>query len=372
MFHKTLATTGLTALLALCPPAIGAEVPPSGPFRDVPQGHWAYPAVQEVARLGYFTGYPDGTFSGRRALTRYEFAVALQRIVTEVQRKEMDPGGGRGPLLRRRLMEQMDPLPRAPLETVLKLVAEFKPELEMLGSDVGLLAPQVRRMADRNAEAVPAPKPEAMQSAAWKVGVQRARREWGAGKVVLYTYGFPGSQLLYDPLLGVPYEGIAGCILGEETKEVAAGHDEEIYRLVLQYGLPDNSQRPWNEWILNPQKVWKDRRRSGAVLDAEHREARSPDHRVFVRLLPGGAQEAPALEVRTGAEEFRRTIFDVNSGALRVELTWGPARSSLLFARFLTGPPHPAGPQYRHLVLDVRTHRVLNAPLENVVPSRLP
>ncbi|MGV3720863.1 MAG: S-layer homology domain-containing protein, partial [Actinomycetota bacterium] len=58
----------------------------AGPFADVPQTHWAYDAVQQLAQRGIFTGYPDGTFAGKRALTRYEFAVALQRMLQEVQR----------------------------------------------------------------------------------------------------------------------------------------------------------------------------------------------------------------------------------------------------------------------------------------------
>src|SRR3569833_3804880 len=69
------------------PGAAQAQAPAGGPFADVPQGHWAYDAVQQLAQRGIFTGYPDGTFAGKRALTRYEFAVALQRMLQEVQRQ---------------------------------------------------------------------------------------------------------------------------------------------------------------------------------------------------------------------------------------------------------------------------------------------
>lgn len=43
-------------------------------FPDVPENHWAYEAVHELARRGLVEGYPDGSFGGGRALTRYEFA----------------------------------------------------------------------------------------------------------------------------------------------------------------------------------------------------------------------------------------------------------------------------------------------------------
>jgi hypothetical protein len=72
---------------ALIPSAAQAQAAKGGPFADVPTTHWAYDAVQQLAQRGVFTGYPDGTFSGKRALTRYEFAVALQRLLQEVQRE---------------------------------------------------------------------------------------------------------------------------------------------------------------------------------------------------------------------------------------------------------------------------------------------
>ncbi|HEU4754296.1 MAG TPA: S-layer homology domain-containing protein, partial [Armatimonadota bacterium] len=152
-----------------------AEEPASGPFRDVPPGHWAYGAMDELARQGYFTGYPDGTFRGTRALTRYEFAVALQRVSGEVQRKEVQEYGGRASVLRLRVMEQVGTVRRTPVESLLKLIAEFRPELAMLGSDVDQMTANTRTVAARRGRDLPAPKPAAEQSAAWKRGVQRAR-----------------------------------------------------------------------------------------------------------------------------------------------------------------------------------------------------
>jgi hypothetical protein len=57
-----------------------------GPFADVRVGHWAYDAVNELAALGLFNGYPDNTFSGNRVTTRYELAVAFQRLEQEMNR----------------------------------------------------------------------------------------------------------------------------------------------------------------------------------------------------------------------------------------------------------------------------------------------
>ena len=54
-------------------------------LQDVQPGDWAYVALQElVERYGCIAGYPDGTFHGDRALTRYEFAAGLNACLDRV------------------------------------------------------------------------------------------------------------------------------------------------------------------------------------------------------------------------------------------------------------------------------------------------
>ncbi len=54
-------------------------------LRDVQPGDWAYQALQSlVERYGCIAGYPDGTFRGNRALTRYEFAAGLNACLDRV------------------------------------------------------------------------------------------------------------------------------------------------------------------------------------------------------------------------------------------------------------------------------------------------
>ena len=43
-------------------------------FSDVPQGHWAYEALDYLAKHNVIEGYKDGTFQGNRTMTRYEMA----------------------------------------------------------------------------------------------------------------------------------------------------------------------------------------------------------------------------------------------------------------------------------------------------------
>ena len=75
-------------------------------FPDIEKNHWAYEAVEELAKQGLLEGYPDGTFSGDRMMTRYEFA--------EVVYRAMQKG----------------------LKVNEKLIQEFEPELERFRIDV--------------------------------------------------------------------------------------------------------------------------------------------------------------------------------------------------------------------------------------------
>lgn len=72
-------------------------------FPDIEENHWAYVAVDDMAKRGLLVGYPDGTFKGDRAVTRYEFAEVIHRAIEKA--KELD--------------QTVDS----------RLVEEFKPEL---------------------------------------------------------------------------------------------------------------------------------------------------------------------------------------------------------------------------------------------------
>ncbi|MDM8144089.1 YadA-like family protein, partial [Megamonas hypermegale] len=50
-------------------------------FPDVPENHWAYEYIHELAKLGIVDGYPDGNFEGDRMMTRYEMAAIVYRAM---------------------------------------------------------------------------------------------------------------------------------------------------------------------------------------------------------------------------------------------------------------------------------------------------
>lgn len=55
----------------------------ANPFTDVPAKHWAYDAVAKLAQAGIVDGYGDNTFKGDKALTRYEMAQIVSKVMNK-------------------------------------------------------------------------------------------------------------------------------------------------------------------------------------------------------------------------------------------------------------------------------------------------
>lgn len=150
----------LVALALLCAAPVFAQ----GPFTDVPTDHWAYDAVNQLQEDGIIIGYPDGTFGGKRTITRYEFAVALARLTDWVQGITPDTPRPSTAGLTKAEVEAMlkdyakkSELPTVPgnlatkadVDAVRKLVDEFRDELAALGVDVDALKRDVAALDAR-------------------------------------------------------------------------------------------------------------------------------------------------------------------------------------------------------------------------------
>ncbi|MBW4523032.1 MAG: iron uptake porin [Scytolyngbya sp. HA4215-MV1] len=93
---------------------------------DVQPTDWAFQALQSlVERYGCIAGYPDGTYKGNRAMTRYEFAAGLNACLDRVN--ELIAAGTTG------LATKED------LATLQKLQEEFAAELATLRGRVDAL-----------------------------------------------------------------------------------------------------------------------------------------------------------------------------------------------------------------------------------------
>jgi len=62
----------------------GALAQNSTSFPDIPANHWAADAVSRIANLGIVIGFPDGTFRGNEAFTRYQAALVISRLLDVV------------------------------------------------------------------------------------------------------------------------------------------------------------------------------------------------------------------------------------------------------------------------------------------------
>lgn len=94
----------------------------ANPFSDVPQDHWAYDAVAQLAKDGVIDGYGDGRYQGERNITRYEMAQMVAKAMAKTNVSSTDKS------------------------MIDKLSAEFADELNNLGVRVAKL--------ERNADQV--------------------------------------------------------------------------------------------------------------------------------------------------------------------------------------------------------------------------
>jgi S-layer homology domain len=82
---------GLAAILAMVVLACSSTARAQSPFADVPAGHPAEAAVNELAKQGFINGYADGSYGGNRAMTRYELAIVLQRLLQQSRQHDFTP-----------------------------------------------------------------------------------------------------------------------------------------------------------------------------------------------------------------------------------------------------------------------------------------
>ncbi len=70
-----------TSALCLSLPGMSAFAQEAQPFKDVPASSSSYQTLTDLQASGLLIGYADGYFTGKRVLTRYEFAIALKRAL---------------------------------------------------------------------------------------------------------------------------------------------------------------------------------------------------------------------------------------------------------------------------------------------------
>jgi hypothetical protein len=202
----------------------------------------------------------------------------------------------------------------------------------MLGGDPTVMLRQLK--AKPIAEAVPVPPRPERELPSLLSARKLARREWDAGRAVLYTTELEPPQHL-DSLLAIPvHVSHAGADVDLLTRARIEAHNDEVYRLVLERGLPPNTRLPWLSLIEHPEKA------TGVAP-------------VRMRLSPQAVVchfgELTVTVRRASADMGRLWLHSHGwthelevpwSGAGTLELFSGPPESELLFLR-VPGEPAP-------------------------------
>ena len=121
---KYLAAILVAVLVTFSAPAFAV----TNPFMDVPLGHWAYDAVAQLAARGIISGFPDGMYRGAQPTTRFEMASVIARTLAVID---------------------MTKASRQDVEMLMRLVVEFKDELDALGVRVDQLGSRVDALHNR-------------------------------------------------------------------------------------------------------------------------------------------------------------------------------------------------------------------------------
>jgi hypothetical protein len=102
-------------------------------LKDVAPTEWAYEALRSlVERYGCIVGYPDGTFRGNRAMTRWEFAAGLNACMNTMER----------------LIQENVAVLKEDVDKLKRLMQEFEAELAALGARVDNLEGRVSFLED--------------------------------------------------------------------------------------------------------------------------------------------------------------------------------------------------------------------------------
>ena len=188
------------AVCALFLIAATAPAMAQGAFADVPSDHWAYDAVQELAQAGIVIGYPDGTYKGQRQMTRYEFAMAISRVVEKYGQTAVGPAGPKGdtgPAGPAGAAGAQGPagtgggagLTERQQQLLQQLEQEFMPELKQIRADIDDLIFRVEDIEARMGTGVKTPMIKVGGMMSYRTGLYGNKLKASGGND---TTGYPG------------------------------------------------------------------------------------------------------------------------------------------------------------------------------------
>jgi hypothetical protein len=167
MKRKT--TLGVFLAIAATAPAVvapklvapaQAQAADRAEYPDVPRGHWAYEALNRLSQAGIIEGLPNGNYGGNKSMTRYEFAVAIARLLDKIgdRSSTVQPTTTNPPFDPTTINNRLTALEARPVPDITRaevndligaLRREFADELARLGVRVDALEGRVSNLENR-------------------------------------------------------------------------------------------------------------------------------------------------------------------------------------------------------------------------------
>ncbi len=195
---------------------------------DVKPTDWAFTALQSlVERYGCIAGYPDRTFRGKQATTRFEFAAGLNACLDKIN--EIISAG------------LSDKVGKEDLATLQKLQEEFAAELATLRGRVDALDAKTAKLEAQQFS----PTTKLVGEATFNLAAG------GSSNVVFQNRGrlqlvssFTGKDVLFTRLtfgnIGTGFTGVLGTTQGRFTYDGQAGNTVLLDRLHYVFSPIDN------------------------------------------------------------------------------------------------------------------------------------
>ncbi|NDJ17498.1 iron uptake porin [Myxacorys almedinensis] len=302
---------------------------------DVRPTDWAFQALQSlVERYGCIAGYPDRTYRGNRALTRYEFAAGLNACLDRVN--ELIAAS------------TADLVKKEDLATLQKLQEEFASELATLRGRVDALEARTTTLERQQFSTTTRLRGETIFSVANVFGDERA----GGGDLqdnatlsyrvrLNFESSFTGKDLLRIRLQGRNVPSLSGAVTGTSMTRLSYDGNEGgqvgIDDLFYRFPLGDNT-RVWliangygSENIANPLNPFLQSGGSGALsrfgrYSPLYRTVEGPGVAVEQKL--GDALTLSlAYRARNASDPAEKAgLFDGNHSAL-AQLLFSPSQN---------------------------------------------
>ena len=230
----------LVEQVQLRPSAVAQNVTSVSQLSDVRPTDWAFTALQSlVERYGCIAGYPDSTFRGKQATSRYEFAAGLNACLDKIN--EIISAG------------LADKVSKEDLATLQKLQEEFAAELATLRGRVDALDAKVAKLEAQQFSTTTKLRGEAIfglvggSDGTTTTGVDRTNVAFNYRVRLNLDTSFTGKDLLRTRLQSSNtnnFNDLVGGSAGNSTRlsydGYGAANNFELNRLYYRFPVGDN------------------------------------------------------------------------------------------------------------------------------------